>query len=65
MGLDIGPNTIANYRAIIEPAKTVLWNGPMGVFEWDNFAAGSIAVANAMAACQGNTVVGGDSNSHE
>ena len=58
-GLDIGPNTIANYRAIIEPAKTVLWNGPMGVFEWDNFAAGSIAVANAMAACQGNTVVGG------
>jgi phosphoglycerate kinase len=59
MGLDIGPQTIANYCEIIKPAKTVLWNGPMGVFEWDSFAAGSLEVARAMAECEGNTVVGG------
>jgi phosphoglycerate kinase len=59
MGLDIGPKTIDTYRQVIEGAKTVIWNGPMGVFEIDAFAAGTIAVAKAVAAVQGTTVIGG------
>ena len=59
MGLDIGPKTIAHYASLIRGAKTVLWNGPMGVFEWDNYAKGSLGIADAMADCAGNTVVGG------
>lgn len=59
MGLDIGPKTIENYSSLVKKAKTVLWNGPMGVFEWDKFASGSLAIAHAMAECEGNTVVGG------
>ena len=59
MGLDIGPKTIATYRAVIAGAKTVIWNGPMGVFEIDAFAKGTIAVAEAVAAVQGTTVIGG------
>ena len=59
MGLDIGPKTVEKYRGIIGSAKTVIWNGPMGVFEKDAFAAGTIAVANAVAAVRGTTVIGG------
>jgi phosphoglycerate kinase len=59
MGLDIGPATIAAYRAAIAEAKTVVWNGPMGVFEIDAFAAGTNAVAQAVAAVKGTTIIGG------
>jgi phosphoglycerate kinase len=59
MGLDIGPQTIAKYRDVIATAKTVVWNGPMGVFEIDAFAAGTIGVANAVAAVNGTTIIGG------
>ena len=59
MGLDIGPATIAAYSAAIADAKTVVWNGPMGVFEIDAFAAGTNAVARAVAAVKGTTIVGG------
>jgi len=59
MGLDIGPKTIDTYRAVIRAAKTVVWNGPMGVFEIDAFANGTIAVARAVAAVEGPTVIGG------
>jgi len=59
MGVDIGPASIATYTAAIADAKTVVWNGPMGVFEIDAFAAGTRAVAEAVAAAQGTTVVGG------
>jgi len=59
MGLDIGPKTIAAYETIIKTAKTVVWNGPMGVFEIDAFAAGTIGVANAVAAVDGTTIIGG------
>ncbi len=51
MGLDIGPKTIATYRSVVAGAKTVIWNGPMGVFEIDAFAKGTIEVAKAVAAC--------------
>jgi phosphoglycerate kinase len=59
MGLDIGPETCALYRQAILDSKTVVWNGPMGVFEMDNFAAGTKAVAEALNDCAGTTVVGG------
>jgi phosphoglycerate kinase len=59
MGLDIGDETARSYRAVISAAGAVLWNGPMGVFEWERFAAGTRAVAEAVAACPGFTVVGG------
>jgi phosphoglycerate kinase len=58
-GLDIGPATAAAYAAEIAGAATVLWNGPMGVFEDERFASGTRAVAEAVAACPGFTVVGG------
>ncbi|HUR19518.1 MAG TPA: phosphoglycerate kinase [Vicinamibacterales bacterium] len=58
-GLDIGPRTIAAYAAIIAPARTVVWNGPMGVFELAPFAAGTIGVAQAVAGVKGTTIVGG------
>jgi phosphoglycerate kinase len=59
MGLDIGPKTVALYRSIIAGAKTVTWNGPMGVFEIDAFAQGTIEVAKAVADVKGTTVIGG------
>ena len=59
MGLDIGPQSSAEFAATVRAAGTALWNGPMGVFEMEPFAAGTGALAEAMAACQGVTVVGG------
>jgi phosphoglycerate kinase len=59
MGLDIGPLTVARYRDVIATARTVVWNGPMGVFEIDAFAAGTIGVAQAVAAVRGTTIIGG------
>jgi phosphoglycerate kinase len=59
MGLDIGPDTARAYAAAVKDAKTVVWNGPMGVFEIDAFAQGTIAVAKAVAAVAGTTIVGG------
>ena len=59
MGLDIGPKTVEAYRGIIGSAKTVIWNGPMGVFEKDAFARGTIEVAKAVAAVRGTTIIGG------
>jgi len=59
MGLDIGPRTAQAYADEIAGAATVLWNGPMGAFELEPYAAGTRAVAEAVASCQGTTVVGG------
>jgi phosphoglycerate kinase len=59
MGLDIGAKTIAKYRQIIAGARTVTWNGPMGVFEIDAFARGTIEIARAVADVTGTTVIGG------
>jgi phosphoglycerate kinase len=59
MGLDIGPQTIAAYSAVLADASTVVWNGPMGVFEIDAFARGTIAIAEAVARVNGTTIVGG------
>ena len=63
--LDIGPETARAYRGAISGARTVLWNGPMGVFEWDAFSGGTRAVAEAMARLDGTatTVTGGGSTS--
>jgi phosphoglycerate kinase len=59
LGLDIGPKTRELFADRIQHAKTVFWNGPMGVFEWPRFAAGTKAVAEAVASVDGFTVVGG------
>ncbi len=59
MGLDIGPRTIELYVAAVANASTVVWNGPMGVFEMEAFSAGTEAVGQALADCGGYTVVGG------
>jgi phosphoglycerate kinase len=59
LGVDIGPATIAAYESSIRDAKTVVWNGPMGVFEIAAFAEGTNAVARAVAAVDGTTIVGG------
>ncbi len=58
-GLDIGPETIKVFTDAVRSAKTVVWNGPMGVFEFPNFASGTQAVAQAMAQSSGTTIVGG------
>jgi phosphoglycerate kinase len=59
MGLDIGPRTVAGFDAVVADARMLVWNGPMGVFEWDAFAVGTRGVAEAVAACDGFTVIGG------
>src|SRR5262245_38146213 len=59
MGLDIGPKTIDTYRSVITGARTVVWNGPMGVFEIDAFARGTMEIAKAVASVKGTTVIGG------
>ena len=59
MGLDIGPKTQKLYADAVKDAKTVVWNGPMGVFEMPNFAAGTIAVAKALSEIDGTTIIGG------
>jgi len=59
MGLDIGPKTIERYRSVLAGAHTVIWNGPMGVFEIDAFARGTIEIARAVASVNGTTVIGG------
>lgn len=59
MGLDIGPKTQELFTDAIKGAGTIIWNGPMGVSEWDNFAAGTIAVANAVAQSGAISIVGG------
>ncbi len=59
MGLDIGPKTAKLYADAIKDAKTVIWNGPMGVFEFENFAKGTVRVAEAMAESDATTVIGG------
>ena len=58
-GMDIGPQTAERFAAAVREARTVFWNGPMGVFEWPPFAAGTRRVAEAVAASDGFTVVGG------
>ena len=59
LGLDIGPATCRRFAELIADAATVFWNGPMGVFEWPRFAEGTKAVAEAVAAAEAYTVVGG------
>jgi phosphoglycerate kinase len=62
MGLDIGPASIAQFRDAVLRAKTVVWNGPMGVFEWPNFEAGTKAVMDAVVeatATGATTIIGG------
>jgi len=59
IGMDIGPKTIALILAELKTAKSVVWNGPMGVFEFNAFSKGTLEVAKALAECDGITVVGG------
>jgi len=58
-GLDIGPATQELYIAAVRRARTIVWNGPMGVFEWEPFAQGTLAIARAMAEADATTIVGG------
>jgi phosphoglycerate kinase len=59
IGLDIGPDSARVFASVISSAKTVFWNGPMGVAEWESFAAGTTAVARALTEVDGLSVVGG------
>lgn len=59
MGVDIGPKTVALYADLLRPAKTIVWNGPMGVFEKDAFASGTVGVARAVADSSAISVIGG------
>ncbi|HET7874421.1 MAG TPA: phosphoglycerate kinase [Methylomirabilota bacterium] len=59
VGLDVGPVTVAQFGAALQGARTVVWNGPMGVFEREPFAAGTLGVARAVAECPGFSVIGG------
>jgi phosphoglycerate kinase len=59
MGLDIGPKTSADYSGIINTARTIIWNGPMGVFEKDAFSAGTVNVAKAVAGSNAISIIGG------
>ena len=58
-GLDIGPQTAKNFAALVASAKTVVWNGPMGVFEMPPFDEGTRALAEAVAGCDGVSIIGG------
>jgi 3-phosphoglycerate kinase len=58
-GMDIGPATVELFKGVLEDAKTIVWNGPVGVFEFDNFAKGSIAIAKILAESHATTIVGG------
>ena len=57
--MDVGPETVATFSKVIIPAGTIVWNGPMGVFEFPNFAEGTFGIAKAVAECKGVTIVGG------
>ena len=59
MGLDIGPDSVKAFSNLIAQSQTILWNGPMGVFEMDNFAKGTMAIAQALADSKAITIVGG------
>ena len=59
MGMDIGPKTVTLFKNVIKKAKSLVWNGPMGVFEFETFSKGTIAIAESVAECSGTTVVGG------
>ena len=59
MGLDIGPQSRQRYCDVVSGAASFLWNGPMGVFEWERFGEGTFAIARTAAKCAGYTVVGG------
>ncbi len=59
MGLDIGPKTIEIFKEELKDAKTVVWNGPMGVFELQRFAGGTLAIAKVLAGIDGTTIIGG------
>ena len=59
LGLDIGPEASRVFASVIRSAKTVFWNGPMGVAEWEAFAGGTMAVAQALTEVDGLSVVGG------
>jgi len=59
MGLDIGPKSIELFKQVIDEAKTIVWNGPMGVFEMPNFAVGTRAIAEALANAKATTIIGG------
>ena len=58
-GVDIGPDTVEKFKSVIERAKTIIWNGPLGVFEFDRFAKGTTAIAKIVAASSATTVIGG------
>lgn len=64
LGMDIGPRTIAKFRHYIMRAKTVFWNGPMGVFEFQKFAKGTNAIAKAMASTSATTIIGGGDSAY-
>ena len=59
MGLDVGHNAISVYEEVVKGSKTILWNGPLGVFEFENFANGTKALGEAVAASAGYSLVGG------
>jgi phosphoglycerate kinase len=59
MGLDIGPQSLERFAEVVTPARTVFWNGPMGVFELEPFRQGTLRMAQIVAQCDGTTVIGG------
>lgn len=59
IGMDIGPETLKSYSDVISKSKSLVWNGPLGVFEFDSFSKGTLGVAKLVAVCNGTTVVGG------